>query len=560
MLDQFRRNSRSFIIWILFGIIIAVFIISFGPASGQLTCGAPASFAGEVKGSEISADSWRFAVNGLGIGTGGDEPQDQQQRHQAMDLLIERELLADAAEQAGFEVPLELVNQSIADGNFYVLGFQRPAPYIDEDGVFSYEMLENFSRQLGMSTVDQFIEQQRRELAANFMRNAITEGVQVSDAEISAAYVRKNTTVQLAYVKLYPTAFEPALDLGDPKLAVYLAAHADEAKARYEERKRLYQDVDEQVWLRRIFVASGEDDAGRAKADRALRQIRGGADFSAVARKVSDDETSSARGGDLGWRSTGAIPNAAVAKAVDALEPGDVSEVIEVPDGFVITKVEGRREGDLSYDQVKLEIARELASHDVAQAYAAAAIAKANAGTPLSDLKPADVAAAAAAAGLPAPRGVTLPEVENVGPIPRPVNDFIAGIGESEALVTAAFETLAVGDVLAEPQQVGDALIVAKLEARNQADLSKLEERKDGVRQQLRMERAATTLAAWVQASCAEAAEAGDLAVNLVLLAGSETAPRVAYSACQTLSYQTTGSQIQSQMFADLLGRRNLMR
>ena len=40
MLEQLRQQSRSFIIWILFGIIIVVFVISFGPqAEANLGCG-----------------------------------------------------------------------------------------------------------------------------------------------------------------------------------------------------------------------------------------------------------------------------------------------------------------------------------------------------------------------------------------------------------------------------------------------------------------------------------------------------------------------------------------
>jgi hypothetical protein len=30
MLEQLRRNSRSFLIWVLFGIIIAAFVLTFG--------------------------------------------------------------------------------------------------------------------------------------------------------------------------------------------------------------------------------------------------------------------------------------------------------------------------------------------------------------------------------------------------------------------------------------------------------------------------------------------------------------------------------------------------
>lgn len=608
MLDQFRRNSRSFIIWILFGIIIAVFIISFGPASGQLTCGAPAAYAGHVGDDDISASSWRFAVNGLGIGSDGTDPKEQAQRHQAIDLLIERELLAQGAAEAGFKVSTEMVNHAISHGDFYLLGFQQQAPYFDADGAFSYDILEDFIRRLGLSEVDQYIEQQRLELAANFMRTSITKGVQVSEAEIRDAYVRENTTVELSYQKLYPTAFASAIDLADGRLSVYLAGHLDEVKAYYDGHKRLYSDVGKQVHVRRIFIAdedkeqaagdkaaaastAADDKATDAKdkadgdkadgdkadaakdkaaaaahtaakktADRALRQVRGQASFADVARKMSDDKASAALGGDLGWRKESALPNAAVAKAIAPLSPGAISDVIEVPGGFVIAKIEGRREGDLSLDDVKLEIARELASKDVARAYAEAIIAKASAGTPLLAITPADIEPAIKAAGLPIPAGVTLPKVDSVGPIPHPLDNTIPGIGKSEAIVTAAFETLADGKVLPEPQEVAGAFVVVRLTAKTKADLDKLDERKDSVRHRLRIERGAATVAAWVKARCTALAESGDLVVDARLLAGSDTAPRVAYVPCQTLSFQTAAQQLQSQMLMELRQQLSLSR
>ena len=94
MLEQLRRNSRSFIIWILFGIIIAVFIISFGPQASpdSLGCGKSNEFALEVQGEEVSVNSWRFGVNGvnwLRLSRGGQDAASMR-RQLAVDLLVQR--------------------------------------------------------------------------------------------------------------------------------------------------------------------------------------------------------------------------------------------------------------------------------------------------------------------------------------------------------------------------------------------------------------------------------------------------------------------------------------
>jgi hypothetical protein len=105
MLEQLRRNSRSFIIWILFGIIIAVFIISFGPQASpdSLGCGQSKQLALEVNGEEVSLNSWRFAMNAPFL-RGGGAGQQTMRRQLAVDLLVMRELLAQAAEAQGFRI------------------------------------------------------------------------------------------------------------------------------------------------------------------------------------------------------------------------------------------------------------------------------------------------------------------------------------------------------------------------------------------------------------------------------------------------------------------------
>ena len=35
MLDAFRRNSKSTLIYLFFGVIIVVFVVNFGPGAGQ---------------------------------------------------------------------------------------------------------------------------------------------------------------------------------------------------------------------------------------------------------------------------------------------------------------------------------------------------------------------------------------------------------------------------------------------------------------------------------------------------------------------------------------------
>ncbi|MFM1920965.1 MAG: hypothetical protein RLZZ303_2599 [Candidatus Hydrogenedentota bacterium] len=81
-----------------------------------------------------------------------------------------------------------------------------------------------------------------------------------------------------------------------------------------------------------------------AKADELVAQARGGADFATLANENSDLKTEN--GGDMGWRrqSENELEHR---KPMFAMQPGEVSDAIEGPNGFYIYKVlEERRVDD----------------------------------------------------------------------------------------------------------------------------------------------------------------------------------------------------------------------
>ncbi len=81
--------------------------------------------------------------------------------------------------------------------------------------------------------------------------------------------------------------------------------------------------------------------AKRAVAEKALGQIRGGADFRQVSAGVSDAQNA-LEGGPLGWRQTSRLPQVFV-EAAKNMKVGDVSTVLRSANGFHILKLLDKR-------------------------------------------------------------------------------------------------------------------------------------------------------------------------------------------------------------------------
>jgi len=119
--------------------------------------------------------------------------------------------------------------------------------------------------------------------------------------------------------------------------------------------KKFYdQNIDkfkagEQVKASHILVKTEKE------AKDILAQIKGGGNFEELAKKHSVD-SSSAKGGDLGWFGKGSMVPA-FEKAALALKEGQVSDVVKSDFGFHIIKLTGKRPaGTRPFEEVKEQI------------------------------------------------------------------------------------------------------------------------------------------------------------------------------------------------------------
>jgi len=402
MLEQLRQNSRSFLIWILFGIIIAAFVFTFGTQSDvSFSCTGPsADYAMTVDDEEVGIPALRYGLNTIGR-----SGQSKAQRAQfALDGLLKREILAQASAEAGFHVSNEMAQIAIREGDIYVLTMpvDGKSLYFDS-GYFDDERLKAWVNGMGLSSLGQFIEEQQRELEAQNMLELIRSAAVSTPEEARARFIYENTKATLAVVQFRPGDYIRKIVLTPADTQKYLDDNRAEVQAKYDADAALYKGRGKEVQIRQIFfarqkpavlrpgqeasepAAGEEEDPALVAARQARERIVGGADFAAVASELSEDERTKAKGGYLGWRSqeNPGLGARELADGIKELGAGEVSEVISVPRGFYVFKIEGVREGDLSFDQVALELAEQMAVESyaklAAQRDAEEALAKAKA-------------------------------------------------------------------------------------------------------------------------------------------------------------------------------------
>ncbi|HEY5718938.1 MAG TPA: peptidylprolyl isomerase [Gammaproteobacteria bacterium] len=122
---------------------------------------------------------------------------------------------------------------------------------------------------------------------------------------------------------------------------------SDQEVEHFLQREASFGERNVEYRLGHILVSVPEgaspEQIGRAreKVERLLRQLREGADFSALAIAESDGQQA-LQGGDLGWRDSGQIPRL-FGDSARALALGAVSEPIRSPSGYHLVKLLDKR-------------------------------------------------------------------------------------------------------------------------------------------------------------------------------------------------------------------------
>lgn len=362
MLDAMRKRSSSMVLKVLFGIIAIVFIFwGFGTTQANRM-----EVAARVNDEVITRRQFDRAYRNLltmyqNLGQQA-APPDSFLRSQAISQLISTELMLQEADRLGLAVDEAELRQAIA-----------AMPNFQGEAGFDKDAYVEILRQNGFKPAD-FEELQRRQMLAAKVEDLVAQGVHVSDQEVQDRFRYDNERLTLRFVRLPAARFVPDVTLTDQEIQAWYDEHAEqyrepervkvqilefrpidfsgrvnptdaEISAYYEANLSQFQKPEE-VHARHILFKVAPDasdadrQAARARADEVLAKARGGADFAALAKEFSQDSTA-ANGGDLGTFGRG-VMTPPFEQATFALEPGQVSEVVETQFGFHIIKLEAK--------------------------------------------------------------------------------------------------------------------------------------------------------------------------------------------------------------------------
>ena len=386
MLDRMRRH-KNWLKWSL-AIVVVAFVALYIPSfmKNQTLDGAsPYGVVATVEGRDITVARFRRVYQQQmqayrnAYGGSMDERLLRQlgvDQRIVQQLIEEEAALAEARRQGITATDTEVRARILA-----LPAFQENGHFIGNDRYRQLLQMQNPPINPG-----EFEEEVRRSVLLEKLQSALTDWITVADADVTAEFNRRNEKVKLAVVAFPADKFKDGVAVTDAEVASHFEANKDTYKIP-EKRKIKYALIDLQTIRQRttvsaqdvqryyddnqqqystpeqvrashiLFKTEGKDDAAvKKQAEDTLAKVKGGADFAALATKLSEDEGSATKGGDLGFFGKGTM-----VKEFDdvafSLKPGETSGLVKSQFGYHIIRVTDKKAASTrSLDESRVQI------------------------------------------------------------------------------------------------------------------------------------------------------------------------------------------------------------
>ncbi|KGE03570.1 SurA N-terminal domain-containing protein [Pseudohaliea rubra] len=382
MLQNIRSNIQGTLAKVIIGLIVVSFAL-FGIES--ILLGGGQSGVAEVNGEAITAFEVQQTVNlqrrqllsMLGDDADPSLLDDDRLTGQAIETLIQRELLVQAAGDLGLMTAEQTIGAVVGDmEQFQVAGS------FDQDLFRSVLATAGFTPAL-------FKESLREDLVTNQLRAGLAASDFATPAELALQARIAGEQRDLRYLAIPVDRFDKTDTVEAEAVAAWYDDHPErfmtpesvdvsyieltledfeepvsEETLREEfDLTRDSFDVPTEARVAHILLIQSDDESDAAYAARiaeAQAAATGDEDFAAVAGRLSDDIGSASVGGDLGYTAGDTFP-AAMEQAISALAVNAVSAPVETDAGTHIIKILDRREGKaVSFEEVRGQLAQRL--------------------------------------------------------------------------------------------------------------------------------------------------------------------------------------------------------
>ena len=367
MLDRMRRH-KGWLKWSL-ALVVLTFVVFYIPDFLTTTTGAsPNETIADVEGEAITVGSFTRRYNAqvqAYRNAYGGQMNDQLLKQLGIDrqilqqLIDEEAMVAESRKQGIAVSDVEIRERILA-----LPGFQESGKFVGEQRYRQILQIQN-----PPLTTTEFENSLRRALMIEKLRTALTGWMSVNDTDVVAEFRKRNEKVKLDVVPVTAEAFKSQVTVTDAELVPFF----EKAKDKYrigEKRKIKYAQVNVEQVRGTITVPEAEIAAfyqqnlsqyqtpAQVRASHILFKLEGkdekvvqalaadvlkkatapSADFAALAKQYSEDDSNNQNGGDLDYFGRGRMV-AEFEQAAFGMKAGEISNLVKTAFGFHIIKV-----------------------------------------------------------------------------------------------------------------------------------------------------------------------------------------------------------------------------
>jgi len=411
-------------------------------------------------------------------------------RREHLDSMIDQELITQAAQSMGLDVDNETLAAEIrniptfqVEGQFNADVYQSRllsqglSPKQFENEVRSQLVLGQLPRNIATSSIataaeiKQFIallEQKRTFKSVMVPAESLATPAEFSAEEISAWYkshgsdYRSEEQVVIEYVELDATD----MPTGQPPEEDFLREQFEAQKSRFiSPEQRLVSHI-------LIEVAPDADEAvketARQTTEDLAKRARGGEEFAVLASENSQDQGSSAQGGDLGWIEPGVMVKAFENAVYELSMESPISDPVQTGFGWHVIQLREVRESvGMSFEEARVKLVQEYQEDAAARAF----LEQADRLVDLIYEDPTTLESAALAMEL---------QINEAGPFSRAGGD---GISANPEVIEAAFSDLVLlQESVSDPVNLDEnRLVMIKLKEHLPVTVRPIEEMRDEI-------------------------------------------------------------------------------